>query len=322
MMTNCSPVALFAFNRPEHTAMTLEALSKNHLATETQLTIYCDGPRSDEDNDAVAAVRKIAREANGFMRVTVVERPQNLGLARSVIRGVTEMLNDNEIVIVVEDDLVTAPFFLSYMNEGLERYANVERVISICAFTHPTEKSLPDVFFLPGAHCWGWATWRRGWALFEHDPHNCLRELDRRDLIYEFDVNGAAPYTQFMQRAAAGDGDSWALRWMASATLHDKLSLYPGNSLVNNIGNDGSGTNAGRQDLLKTEIAVRRPRFGTEAVRVDPLAFAEFRSFLLHAYWKNTLRHRLYSRLAKLLPTGVARRLYSAIVRRSIRRST
>lgn len=321
-MTNSSPVALFAFNRPDHTETTLAALRNNDRATDTDVTIFCDGPRSQDDHESVAAVREIARAAGGFKDVTVVERQQNLGLARSVITGVTEILKKSDKIIVVEDDLVTSPFFLAYMNEGLVRYADMEQVISICGYTHPTEKTLPETFFLPGAHCWGWATWRRGWALFEHDPYKCLSDLQQRDLFFEFDVNGAAPYTRFMQRAAAGHGDSWALRWMASAIINGKLSLYPGKSLVQNIGNEGSGTNARRQRAFETRIAERRPRIEIDVPVVDSLAFAEFRLFLVRGYWQSGLWNRLYSRLLKLLPAGIERWLYCALTRRMLRRSS
>jgi hypothetical protein len=319
-MAEPAPVALFAFNRPEHTLATLDALHRNDLAAETEITIFCDGARTQEDNESVAAVRHIAHQARGFKRVVVVERDTNFGLARSVITGVGTVLKNNDTVIVVEDDLVTSPFFLAYMNDGLERYADIQRVISICGYTYPTEKTLPETFFLPGAHCWGWATWRRGWNLFKHDPQQCLDELRRRDLIYEFDVEGTAPYTLFMQRAAAGEADSWALRWMASAILNDKLSLYPGTSLVQNIGNEGSGTNARKQDAFRTRIAERQPEIDIDEPKVDASALADYRLFLLRGYWQGGLAYRIYYKILKMLPKRFERRLYTAVTCRLLRR--
>ncbi len=319
-MTDLAQVALFAFNRPEHTAATLEALRLNDLATDTEVTIFCDGPRSQDDHESVTAVRHIAHEASGFKRVTVVEREKNLGLACSVITGVSKILSDSETIIVVEDDLVTSPFFLAYMNNGLERYASMEQVISICGYTYPTEKSLPETFFLPGAHCWGWATWRRGWDLFEHEPRKCVDELQRRDLIFEFDVNGTAPYTLFLLRTAMGEGDSWALRWMASAMLNDKLSLYPGTSLVQNIGNEGSGTNAGTQDVFETRIAERRPEIEIDEPLVDGSVLSDFQLFMRRGYWQNTFVNRVYYKLLKLLPRRIERWLYTSVTCRIIRR--
>src|SRR5690606_24189947 len=116
-MASLAPIALFAFNRPEHTRATLGALINNDLASDSELTIFCDGPRSEEDVDAVSEVRALVRKINGFKRIEVIERPENLGLARSVITGVTSMLEASENVIVVEDDLVTSRHFLRFMND-------------------------------------------------------------------------------------------------------------------------------------------------------------------------------------------------------------
>ena len=124
-----------------------------------------------------------------------------------------------------------------------------------------------------------------------------------------------------MQQAAEGQGDSWALRWMASAILNGKLSLYPGRSLVQNIGNEGSGTNAGRHRSFEGKIAERRPRIEIDKPAVDPLAFAEYRQFLLLGYWQGGLWNRLYSRFLKMLPTRMERWLYSMVNRRKLRRA-
>jgi hypothetical protein len=317
--TGCSPVALFTFNRPDHTRRTIDALRGNELAVETPLTIFCDGPRSEADAEAVARVREIARSVDGFAAVQVVERTHNLGLARSIIRGVTEMLETAGTVIVLEDDLVTSPFFLVYMNDALREYADEERVLSICGYSFPTTRPLPDSFFLPGAYPWGWATWRRSWALYEHDAPKLLAEIVRRNLVYELDLDGGFPYTQLMQRAVANEGASWAMRWIGTAFLHDKLSLYPGVSLIQNIGNDGSGTNAGSGDGYRTRLAERPLRIATGPPQPDEFAKSEFRAFHV-GLMSGSPRCRWYHRVARLLPQSLERRLYSALVRRSLRR--
>ena len=320
-MTHASPIALFAFNRPEHTQATLDALCENELACDSELTIFCDGPRSSEDEASVAEVREIAHTARGFKRVDVVERAENFGLARSVIRGVTDMLNDNDTVIVLEDDLVTSPYFLRFMNEALHAYVDDERVISVCGYSYPVRGSLPETFFLAGAHCWGWATWRRGWALFEHDPDVVLQRLRQdRDLLYEFDRAGSYPHTQFLKRAAMGEGDSWALRWMASAVIHGKLTLYPGKSLVTNIGMDSTGTNAPEIDVYRTTLAAEPPCVGEIEVRQDTRARRLLRDF--HIEWRKTWRpkFRFYYLATAVIPEGIEKKLYAWIVERALRK--
>ena len=242
-----APVVLFAYRRPDHLRRALDSLAANSGADLTHVSIYCDGAKSAADGDAVEQVREIARIANDtskFASVRVIERDHNMGLANSVISGVTEALKDHNRVIVMEDDLVVSPDFLEYMNQALELYANNDEVISIHGFMYSVPPVLPQTVFLRGADCWGWATWRRGWELFEPDSQKLLKELDRSPDRAQFDFDGAFPYRQMLKDQAAGVIDSWAVRWYASAFLANKLTLYPGQSLVENIGQEGSGTHS------------------------------------------------------------------------------
>jgi Glycosyltransferase like family 2 len=242
--TDLAPVVLFAYRRPDHLDRTLRALAANPLANSTHLTIYCDGPRDAQDLEAVEATRSVAKNARGFAGVDVIERTENLGLAQSVITGVTESLKAHESVIVMEDDLVVSPDFLDYMNQALALYQDDDRVISIHGYMYAVPPVLPQTVFLRGADCWGWATWRRGWKLFESDSHKLLQQLDASPDRADFDFNGAFPYRRMLKDQAKGRIDSWAVRWYASAFLADKLTLYPGQSLVENIGQEGSGTHS------------------------------------------------------------------------------
>lgn len=239
-----APVVLFAYRRPDHLERSLRSLAANSLAHSTQVTIYCDGPRGSQDREAVELTRAVARNAQGFASLTVIEREENLGLAQSVITGVTEVLGSHDSVIVLEDDLVVSTDFLEYMNQGLRLYRDADQVISIHGYMYAVPPILPQSVFLRGADCWGWATWRRGWELFEPDSRKLLEELDRSPDRADFDFNGAFPYRQMLKDQAEGAIDSWAIRWYASAFLQNKLTLYPGQSLVENIGQEGSGTHS------------------------------------------------------------------------------
>ena len=187
---NNAPIALFVYNRPEHTRRTIEALKQNILAKESELIIFSDAPRSDVQVEKVREVRNYIRHIDGFNSIIIIERDINYGLARSIMEGVTEVVDKYGRIIVLEDDMVTSQYFLTYMNEALEKYADDERVVSIHGYVYPVKQSLPDAFFLPGADCWGWATWSRGWACFNSDGQFLLDELKRRKLIRAFDFNG------------------------------------------------------------------------------------------------------------------------------------
>lgn len=278
-MSSIAPVVLFVYARPEHTRRTLEALAANALADQSELIVYADAERSERDAEAVGAVRELVCATSGFRSVTLIERDMNFGLARNIIEGVSEVLRQHECVIVLEDDMVTSPFFLTYMNEALERYANDDRVISIHGYVYPLAGALPEAFFLPGADCWGWATWRRGWTCFNPDGAQLLRELKQRKLERAFDYEGSYPYTKMLEAQIAGTNDSWAIRWYASAFLLGKLTLYPGRSLVHNIGNDASGTHCNQSSAMDAPLSDRPIRLDGVAVESSARARREFARF-------------------------------------------
>ncbi|ASU40569.1 glycosyl transferase [Herbaspirillum sp. meg3] len=251
-----APIALFVYKRPEHTRQTLAALKANHLAKDSDLIIFSDAPRSGADAHAVAEVRQQFDALQGFKSVSLVARESNLGLADSIIDGVGRVCRDHGRVIVLEDDLVTSPYFLSYMNEGLQRYEAESRVASIHGYVYPCGTVLPETFFLRGADCWGWATWARAWQDFNADGDELLKALKSQRLTRLFDFDGTADYVGMLEAQIAGKNDSWAIRWYASTFLLNKLTLYPGKSLVLNIGMDDSGTHCQPTDAHSGELCM------------------------------------------------------------------
>lgn len=250
-----APILLFVYNRPEHVKRTLAALEQNILAKESELFIYSDAARSPQDEASVTEVRKIIRTALPFFKqVNIIERETNWGLARSIIDGVTTQINRYERVIVLEDDLIVAPYFLKFMNDALDTYQHEEKVghIQACDFTQ--DASLPDIFLIKWTGSWGWATWKRAWKYFNPDGKALLEELQRRKLTYTFDFNGKYGYTRMLRRQTEGKNNSWAIRWNASLFLNDILSLNVGKSLVQNEGFDGSGTNCGGGNLYASRL--------------------------------------------------------------------
>jgi len=242
-MSDIAPIVIFAYNRPIHIQKTLDALAANPLAGESELFIYSDAPKNKEAIESVQAVRSLIKNVQGFKSVTIIERENNFGLANSIINGVTSIVNNFGKLIVLEDDLVTSPFFLTYINDGLKIYENDERVASIHSYIYPVKKELPDYFFLRGADCLGWATWKRAWDIFNPDSQFLLNEIKKRNLERLFNFNDSYNYTGMLKAQFEGKVSSWAVRWYASAFLADKYTLYPGTSFVNHIGFDGSGTN-------------------------------------------------------------------------------
>jgi hypothetical protein len=274
-----APIALFVYRRVDHVRRTIEALALNSESAESDLIVFSDGPKGDTAAVDVAAVREYLKSVTGFRSINIVESERNLGLARSIITGVSQVLNRRDRVIVMEDDLVTSPHFLRYMNDALSHYRDDDRVASIHGYVYPVDRPLPETFFLRGADCWGWATWRRGWSLFNPNGRELFSELQRRKLTRHFDFDGTFEYTKMLENQIAGTNDSWAVRWYASAFLREKLTLYPGRSLVQNIGNDSTGAHCettNEYDVSLTSTPVRVGGIPVEDSRVGRNAFVEF----------------------------------------------
>lgn len=253
-MMNCAPILLFVYNRPEHTQRCIESLKRNSLATDSTLYIYADGAKDVIQQAAVNEVRSYIHTIRGFKETIIIERDENWGLARNIIDGVTTQVNQYGRVIVLEDDLVVAPYFLQFMNDALETYQDEPKVghIQACDFTQ--DPSLPDTFLIKWTGSWGWATWDRAWKHFNPNGKELLQELEQRKLTRTFDFNGKYGFTRMLRRQIKGKNNSWAIRWNASLFLKDILSLNVGRSLVQNEGFDGSGTNCGGGGLYASHL--------------------------------------------------------------------
>lgn len=271
-----APVAIFAYRRPAKLQALLASLASCPEAGETHLEIFVDGPKTPSEIGPVSRTREIALSENRFKSVETHFSPANQGLSKSVISGIDDCLARYDSVIVLEDDLIVSPYFLTFMNSGLRTYKDDAAVISIHGFMCNTKYNLPETFFIRGADCWGWATWRRGWSEFNSSGADLLRRLDASGEADLFDFHGSYPYRKMLEEQKNGLVDSWAIRWYASAFLSGRLTLHPGRSLVANTGLDGTGTHGIGSSrflgqLTKSEIPINRielveSRLGREAI--------------------------------------------------------
>jgi len=240
-----APVILFVYNRPDHLQQTLSHLKKNEGADETVLYIYSEGPKSDAsdaDLEALKNVRKIIHELSGFKEIIIREAAKNIGCADSIIAGITHVLAIHERAIILEDDIITHHLFLKFCNTGLEKFKDDEKVMQIGTFMFPSDSILPKTFLSRKVFGWGWATWRNAWNDLNKDTKELTKQIKNRNLEKEFDLEGAYPYLQSLEAQTAGQIDTWDISWYASIFLKGGFSLYPSNSLSQNIGLDGSGT--------------------------------------------------------------------------------
>ena len=251
-MTDFAPIVLFVYDRPEHTKRTIEALQKNVGAQDTELFIYSDAAKHAGAKSNVDKVRAYINDIDGFKDLKVIERSKNWGLAKSVIEAVTDIVNKYGKIIVLEDDLVASPFFLNFMNDALSAYVDYNNVSCIHGYVYPINNISSD-FFIKGADCWGWATWKKSWDFFEKDGKKLLKKLKKRNL-HKDTFNVKCGYIQMLKDQIYGRNNSWAVRWYFSAYLNDLYCLYPKTSYVQNIGFDGSGTNCDHDNRYQVSM--------------------------------------------------------------------
>lgn len=252
-----APIALFAYNRPEHLSRTLQALQACLLASDSELYLFIDGPREDADRSKVDQVRAVAHAISGFTRVQVQERQENHGLSRSIIAGVTALSERHGRVIVLEDDIVVAPGFLLFMNQALSRFAEEPRVMQVSGYMFPITNTgaMGSTVLSRVPASWGWGTWDRAWRHFERDSGRLLASLQDKETQYEFDLEGAYPYYAQLKMQVSGQLDVWGVRWYASMFANKGLCLYPAQSLVQNVGMDGSGVHCGMSQAFDVHLS-------------------------------------------------------------------
>ena len=284
-----APIALFTYNRADHTKKAVESLLQNAEAKDSELFVFSDGAKNEKAVEGVKKNRKYIHEVKklegiAFKNVTIIEREKNWGLAKSLIAGITELTDKYGRVIVVEDDLILSPYFLQFMNNALDKYEDDDRVGAISAYLNPIDSKAPETFFLRYFACWGWAVWKRSWNLLNTDSRELLRQLrwKKRD----FDIDNSGPFYGLLYCQKLGLVDSWAVLFYASLFLKNKYVLYPGISCTQIGGVDGSGTHSGNnQDMFNVTMSNRSICLDDIPVMEDSVmydAFARFNSKWLH----------------------------------------
>ncbi|MEM0948339.1 MAG: sugar transferase [Pseudomonadota bacterium] len=301
-----APIVLFAFNRPGHLSQVLAALRADPLAEQSDITIFCDGPRGAKDVAQVQAVLDVARAADGFRSIDIRERIENAGLRTSITEGVSEIVEDRGRAIVLEDDIVVSPAFLTYLNRALDHYREVPKVWHVSGWNYPIAQDIgSDSFLWRGMNCWGWGTWADRWKHFRLDPAHILDTWTFR-MVDRFTLDGAWPdFWNQIQRNANGEIRTWAIFWAATILENNGLCLNPRASLVNNIGMDGSGTN------FKDGMSVPEQAISAITEIAFPSRVAEDRNALRHikthllSQQRKPFKRRLKYRVRMALERGL-----------------
>ena len=289
-MISLAPIILFCYNRPRHVEQTLEALSRNDLADNSVLYIYCDGPKvdaSEEQHQKIKEVHDVVRKRQWCREVHIVESMKNKGLAANIVDAVTEIVNQHGRVITLEDDIITSKGFLRFMNDALEVYNDDEQVMHISGYMWPHRRKLPETFFYevpyPGG---GWATWQRAWQHYTDDAKPLYDFWCTR--WDEFNKFGGDYLQSQLEKNYHGVMKTWFIKWHAVMLQRGALTLYPGQSLTNNIGFDEQATNCYTTDTFDV-VPIDYIEVKHRSILENKRAAREIYAFY-QGYWYNRRR--------------------------------
>jgi hypothetical protein len=269
-------LAVFVYNRPEHTERLLRSLGQCRSLERVQLYFFCDGAKQYADRNQVRRVRLLADHFLANHPGVKIMQDHNKGLAASILEGVTGLFEKFDAAIVLEDDLVLNADFISYHLAALQRYQSEHTVLQVSGSNFELTPS-SRCFFLPFVSTWGWSTWKRAWSRFEPEEIRKHPPVLTGDTRWSFDVGGTYPYSRMLEHALRGLNSSWGILWNWHVFSRNGVVLYPARSLIYNTGFDGSGVHCGRssddswqvdQESLSEDFNFSRWRF-PDAFSVD-----------------------------------------------------
>lgn len=281
-----APIALFVYNRPLHTKHTVEALLRNNYADKSELFVFSDSPRNEKDYEKVQEIRNYIKSVSGFKSIEIIENSSsNRGLADSIVYGVTRIITKYGKIIVLEDDLITAKGFLTFMNEALQSYENETSVYQVSGYMVPHKKKLTGTLFYRAPGSWGWGTWKDRWEKLIYNNNEIINLLDKIE-ISKFNINHSYDYLDQLNRNIHGTLKTWAVKWYMTIHLNNGVCLLPSHSLVKNIGFDGSGENC----TIKKNYADQRLNEFIPVIKRDKLVEDKVCLELFVEFYKNKFK--------------------------------
>ena len=253
------PVLLLVFNRPDTTKVVFDAI---RASRPPRLYVASDGarPTRDGESSVVQMVRNLSTDVDWDCDVFTLFREENLGCRRAVSGALDWFFAHEECGIVLEDDCVPDPSFFQFADETLHRFAHDERVMLISGI-YPVlggYKNSNSYLFSRYVDCWGWASWRRAWHLYDHDM---ALWPALRDTAWLSSIGGGSRlfvryWRGIFDAAYSGAIDSWAYRWLFSCWAQHGLAVVPAYNLVQNIGFGSNATHTfdGGSSLAKADL--------------------------------------------------------------------
>lgn len=265
-MKTYAPIALFVYNRYDHVKKVVNAIKKNSIAKKSKIYVFSDFSETDKEQKKIKKIRKYLKKINGFKKISIIERKKNYGTSKNITTGLNYIFKTYDKCIIIEDDILVSTNFLYQINYFLNKYNLKDKIASVEGHMYPVpfDKNISEYYFIRGAGCWGWGTWKKSWKNYEKSAQKLINKFNKnKNLIRDFNYNNSYPYYKMLLKQLNTKKESWAIKWYASNFLKENYTLYFKNSLVKNIGLDGTGVNC------KIDYNINQKKFLNKKINID-----------------------------------------------------
>jgi hypothetical protein len=252
-------IALFVYNRPEHTQEVLKGLKRNNIP---KLYIFSEDIKDEEDREPVGKVRNLI-DSIDWCETEIIKSKENKGLANSIVYGVNYILEKHTRIVVLEDDCVPSDNFIAFMEKCFDKYGNNEKVMNVTGYSLPINISSDypyDIYFSYRSSSWGWGTWRRAWQCFDRNK-SILEEIKKSSNLRKKINRAGEDLIPMLKNQIDGKLDSWAVFWSINIIKNDGVCVNPIKSKIKNIGHDRTGIHCGLSNryivkIIKEDISL------------------------------------------------------------------
>jgi len=245
-------IALFVYNRSEHTHEVLKGLQRNNIP---KLYIFSDGIKDEKDRDSIEKVRNLI-DSIDWCETEIIKSKENEGLANSIVYGVNYVLERHTRIIVLEDDCIPSDDFVAFMEKCFDKYENNKKVMSVTGYSFPIDISnnYPyDIYFSYRSSSWGWGTWRRAWEYFDRNE-SILEEIKKSSNLRKKINRAGEDLIPMLKNQLNGKLDSWAVFWSINIIKNNGVCINPVRSKIKNVGHDGTGIHCGSNNRYEVKI--------------------------------------------------------------------
>lgn len=298
---NLAPIGIITYSRIDHLKKTINSLKANDLAKESELYIFLDGPKKG-DEEKVNIVREYIYTIDGFKKVNIIERKKN-NLMENAFLAHQQLLNEHGKQIYMEDDNIVSPSFLQFMNDGLEFYKDDKRIFAISGFNLPAKFPSDykhDYYLSTYFNGWGFASWGDRDYLNIINYNGQYNEIIADKKLYK-KVNKAFPGLvsglKLIHEEKLNAGD---YKIAFHLIKNDLYTIRPIKSLVNNIGNDGSGVNCGINNRYQnSDLNTKKIEFIKDIGYDNRLDLIEYKYHMKTKLFTKELPYRIYKKIKK-----------------------